>query len=64
MIKDEQDSKGMWNARLDHLCRTLGIKKEIVSQVKFKIDTFTTDKIPKELKNIQAVKPGSRNLSK
>jgi len=40
------------------------IKEEIVSQVKFKIDTFTTDKIPKELKNIQAVKPGSRNLSK
>ena len=26
------------------------IKEEIVSQVKFKIDTFTTDKIPKELK--------------
>ena len=40
------------------------IKEEIVSQVKFKIDTFTKDKIPKELKKIQAVKPGSRNLSK
>jgi len=40
------------------------IKEEIVSQVKFKIDTFTADKIPKELKKIQAVKPGSRNLSK
>ena len=40
------------------------IKEEIVSQVKFKIDTFTKDKIPEELKKIQAVKPGSRNLSK
>jgi len=31
LIKDETDSKGMWNARLDHLCRTLGISKDIVS---------------------------------
>ena len=31
LIKDELDNKGMWNARLDHLCRTLGINKSIVS---------------------------------
>jgi carbamoyltransferase len=30
-IKDEQDHKGMWRARLDHLCRTLGVNKDIVS---------------------------------
>lgn len=30
-IKDEKDSKGMWKARLDHLCRTLGVSEDIVS---------------------------------
>ena len=38
--------------------------KKIVSQIKFNIDTFTKDKIPDELKQIEAVKPGSRSLSK
>ena len=30
-IKDEKDHEGMWNARLDHVCKTLGVSKEIVS---------------------------------
>ena len=30
LIKDERDHKGMWSARLDHVCKTLGVKKEIV----------------------------------
>jgi len=40
------------------------IKEKIVSQVKLKIETFKNDKIPERLKNIKAVKPGSRSLSK
>ena len=30
-IDHERDHEGMWRARLDHLCRTLGISKSIVS---------------------------------
>ena len=31
LIKDETDSEGMINARVDHLCRTLGVSKDVVS---------------------------------
>ena len=40
------------------------INKEIISQIKFKIDTYTEDKLPDDIKNIKAEKPGTRNLSK
>ena len=30
-IDHERDHEGMWRARLDHLCRTLGVDKDIVS---------------------------------
>jgi len=31
LINDEQDHKGMWRARVKHLCSTLGVSKDIVS---------------------------------
>jgi carbamoyltransferase len=31
LISDEKDYKGMWQARLAHLCFTLGVSKDIVS---------------------------------
>ena len=40
------------------------INKKIISQIKFNIDTFNKDNLPKELINIPAIKPGSRNLKK
>jgi len=40
------------------------IKKEIISQIKLKIPTFSVDNLPEGLKKIPAVKPGSRNISK
>tara|TARA_B100001123_G_scaffold196347_1_gene223676 strand:+ start:171 stop:758 length:588 start_codon:yes stop_codon:yes gene_type:complete len=40
------------------------IKKEIVSQVKFKMSTFNKDNLPENLKKIPATKPGSRKLPK
>ena len=40
------------------------IKDKIISQIKFRIETFSKDKLPKELKNIKPSKPGSRSLSK
>ena len=38
------------------------IKDKIVCQIKFKIETFTKDKIPAELKRIEPIIPGSRNI--
>ena len=38
------------------------IKEEIVSQIKFTIDTFDKNNLPNDLININAVKAGSRNL--
>ena len=39
-------------------------KDTIVSQIKLHIQTYNNNEIPKELKDIKAVKPGSRNFSK
>ena len=49
---------------IDRSNNELLIKDKIVSQVKLKIETFNENKLPEILKNIPAVKPGSRNLSK
>ena len=38
------------------------ISEKIVSQIKLKIDTYKSDNLPDELKKIEAIKPGSRNL--
>ena len=38
------------------------IKDKIVSQVKLKMDTYNYKELPKDLKKILPIKPGSRNL--
>ena len=38
------------------------IKKKIISQVELNIPAYTEEDLPISLKNIKAVKPGSRNL--
>ena len=40
--------------------KSLKIKKKIVSQLKIKIPTFNSKKLPKNLKSIPVSKPGSR----
>jgi len=40
------------------------IKQKIISQIKLKIDIFKKTDLPDKLKEIDAVKPGSRNLTK
>ena len=49
---------------IDRSDKSLLLQDKIVSQIKFKIETFSKDKIPEELKKINPIKPGSRNLSK
>ena len=40
------------------------IKDKIISQIKFKMETFKENKLPNDLKKILPIKPGSGNLSK
>ena len=39
------------------------IKKGFVSQIKIEIPTYKKDKLPDHLKNLNPIKPGSRNIS-
>ncbi len=49
---------------VDRSSRKSLIKDKIISQIKFEIVTFSKEHIPDDLKNIKAIKPGSRNTSK
>ena len=40
------------------------IKDKIISQIKFKMETFKENKLPNDLQKIFPIKPGSGNLSK
>ena len=64
-ILKEYDAKLVGYACIIDRCDSnILIKNEIISQIKFKVDTFKSNEIPDELKNILPIKPGSRNLSK
>ena len=47
---------------IDRSDETKLIKDNIISQIKFKIETFNEKNLPDKLKNIKAEKPGTRNL--
>ena len=49
---------------IDRSSSSVSIKDKIVSQIQFNIETFSEDEIPEDLRKIQPIKPGSRNLSK
>ena len=49
---------------IDRTINNITIKDKIVSQIQFNIETFSEDEIPEDLRKIQPIKPGSRNLSK
>ena len=49
--------------KIDRSNDNIGIKNQIISQMKINIETFSEDKIPLDLKMISPIKPGSRNLS-
>ena len=46
---------------IDRSDEKLLIKDKIISQIKLKIETFGNNNIPKNLKKVKPVKPGSRN---
>ena len=49
---------------IDRSSNSVSIKDKIVSQIQFNIETFSEDEIPEDLRKIQPIKPGSKNLSK
>ena len=49
---------------IDRSNKSILIKDKIISQIKLKIETFKENELPAELKKINPIKPGSRNLSK
>ncbi len=49
---------------IDRSSEDISIRNQMVSQMKFNIETFTKDEVPEDLKKINPTEPGSRNLSK
>ena len=47
---------------IDRSAGTTNIDKKIVSQIEIQIPTYSKENLPKHLKKIKAIKPGSRNL--
>ena len=47
---------------IDRTNNNSSIKDKIVSQVKIKIDTYSKNDLPEKLKNIEPIKPGSKNI--
>ena len=47
---------------IDRSAGITNINKKIISQVEIQIPTYSEENLPKHLKGIKAIKPGSRNL--
>ena len=47
---------------IDRSNNKIKISDKIISQIKFKIETFESNNLPDEMKKIPPTKPGSRNI--
>jgi len=63
LIKQNEANFIGYSCIIDRTNESSLINEKIVSQLKLKFDIFKSTDIPEKLKNIKAVKPGSRNLS-
>ena len=64
IIKINKSNLVGYGCIIDRSSDKILIKSKIISQIKFKIDTFNDNNLPEELKKIQPTKPGTRNISK
>ena len=64
LIKINKANLGVFACIIDMSDDKSLIDKEIISQIKFRITTYTKDNLPDDIKNIKAEKPGTRSLSK
>jgi len=62
LIKNNKANTLGYTCIIDRSNNNSAIKKEIISQVKLKIETFEVENLPDELKKIKPIKPGSRNI--
>ena len=49
---------------IDRSNKNLFIKHKIISQIQIKIETYSKNRLPDDLKKIEPTEPGSRNLAK
>ena len=64
LIKNSKSKIVGFSCIIDRTNDTSLLKHNIVSQLKLEIETYKNSELPEELSKIEAVKPGSRNLSK
>ena len=64
IIKINKSNLVGYGCIIDRSSDKILIKSKIISQIKFKIDTFNDNNLPEELKKILPTKPGTRNISK
>ena len=64
LIKENNSVLLGYSCIIDRSSTDLLIKQKIISQVKFKIETYKPNELPNDLKNVKPSKPGSRNSSK
>tara|TARA_B100001175_G_C19369496_1_gene571020 strand:+ start:357 stop:944 length:588 start_codon:yes stop_codon:yes gene_type:complete len=64
IIKEHDANLSGFACIIDRSDSTLLIKEKIVSQIKFKINLYNENNLPKKLQKIPSKKPGSRSLPK
>ena len=62
LIKKSKANTLGYSCIIDRSNKNSDLKEDIISQIKLEIDTFEDNNLPDELKKIQPIKPGSRNL--
>ncbi len=64
LIKENKANLLGYACIIDRCDKNNLIKDKIISQIKFKIETFKENELPESLKNTPIVTPGSRNVNK
>ena len=64
IVKSNKSNLAGYACIIDRSNKETLIKDKIVSQIKYKIETFDENQLPNELRKIEAVSPGSKSLSK
>jgi len=64
IVKSNRSNLAGYACIIDRSNKETLIKDKIVSQIKYKIETFDENQLPNELRKIEAVSPGSKSLSK
>ena len=64
IVKSNKSNLAGYACIIDRSNKETLIKDKIVTQIKYKIETFDENQLPNELRKIEAGSPGSKSLSK